>query len=31
MHNVSLSGGVEVHFGGPRRTYFPYHGGGMIW
>jgi len=31
MHNVSLSFGVEVHFGGPRRTYFPYHGGGMIW
>ena len=31
MHNLSLSVGVEVHFGGPRQTYFPYHGGGMIW
>ncbi|MCA9142313.1 MAG: hypothetical protein H6821_15320 [Planctomycetaceae bacterium] len=31
MHNVSLSFGVEAHFGGPRNTYFPYHGGGMIW
>ena len=31
MHNLSLSFGVEVHFGGPRSTYFPYHGGGMIW
>ena len=31
MHNVSLSFGVEVHFGGPRSTYFPYHGGGLIW
>ena len=31
MHNLSLSFGVEVHFGGPRNTYFPYHGGGMIW
>lgn len=31
MHNLSVSFGVEVHFGGPRRTYFPYHGGGTIW
>ncbi|MBC8356467.1 MAG: hypothetical protein H8E66_31185 [Planctomycetes bacterium] len=31
MHNLSLSVGVEVHFGGPRKTYFPYHGGGKIW
>ncbi|MDA1054750.1 MAG: hypothetical protein O3C40_30350 [Planctomycetota bacterium] len=31
MHNLSFSVGVEVHFGGPRQTYFPYHGGGMIW
>ncbi len=31
MHNLSATVGVEVHFGGPRRTYFPYHGGGTIW
>ena len=31
MHNLSLSVGVEMHFGGPRRTYFPYHSGGIIW
>ncbi|MBI2477208.1 MAG: hypothetical protein HYV60_00710 [Planctomycetia bacterium] len=31
MHNLSLSFDVEVHFGGPRSTYFPYHGGDMIW
>ncbi|MEX0818612.1 MAG: hypothetical protein WD070_03435 [Pirellulaceae bacterium] len=31
MHNLSFSIGVEVHFGGPRRTYFPYHEGGVIW
>jgi hypothetical protein len=31
MHNLSFTCGVEVHFGGPRPTYFPYHAGGMIW
>lgn len=31
MHNLSFTVGVEVHFGGPRQTYFPYHGGGTIW
>jgi len=24
MHNLSITGGVEVHFGGWRRRYFPY-------
>jgi len=31
MHNVAVTAGVEVHFGGPRRSYFPYHPGGVIW
>lgn len=31
MHNVSATFDVEVHFGGPRKTYFPYHAGGLIW
>jgi hypothetical protein len=31
MHSLSWSLGVEVHFGGPRRTYYPYHAGGLIW
>ncbi|MCA9118977.1 MAG: hypothetical protein KDB11_02270 [Planctomycetales bacterium] len=31
MHNLSVSCGVEVHFGGPRQTYYPYHAGGIIW
>jgi hypothetical protein len=31
MHNFSWTAGVEVHFGGPRRGYFPYHPGGFIW
>lgn len=25
MHNVSFSGGVEYHFGGHRRTYWPWN------
>ena len=31
MHNVSLTAGVEVHFGGPRRSYFPYDAGAFLW
>lgn len=31
MHNLSLTAGVEVHFGGRRRSYFPYHPGGVLW
>ena len=25
MHNVSLTGGIEVHFGGWRRAYYPWN------
>jgi hypothetical protein len=31
MHNVSLTGGVEVRFGGPRISYYPYHGDVHLW
>lgn len=31
MHDLSLTVGVEVHFGGRRRSYFPYHPGGVLW
>jgi hypothetical protein len=31
MHNVSLTAGVEVHFGGPRVSYYPFHPGGIVW
>ena len=31
MHNVSLSAGIEVHFGGRRASYFPWYPGGQIW
>ena len=27
MHNVSFSFGVDIHFGGRRRSYFPWHPG----
>jgi len=31
MHNLSWTVGIEVHFGGPRRGYYPYHAGGYLW
>jgi hypothetical protein len=31
MHNLAISGDVEVHFGGPRWSYFPYHGSIHLW
>ena len=31
MHNVSLTGGVEVHFGGERTSYYPYYPGMHLW
>ncbi len=31
MHNLSFSAGVEVHFGGTRRSYFPYDAAGALW
>jgi len=31
MHNVSLTGGVEVRFGGTRTSYFPWNPGVHIW
>jgi len=31
MHNVSLTGGVEVRWGGARPSYFPYHGSLHVW
>jgi hypothetical protein len=31
MGNFSLTGGVEVRFGGTRRHYWPYHPGGHLW
>ncbi len=27
MHNLSLTFGVEIHFGGRRRSYYPWHPG----
>jgi hypothetical protein len=31
MHNLSLSSGVEVHFGGSRRSYFPWNPSASLW
>ncbi|MDP6558333.1 MAG: hypothetical protein QGF59_06425 [Pirellulaceae bacterium] len=31
MHNVALTVGVEVHFGGTRVSYFPYRSGQHLW
>lgn len=31
MHNISITAGVEIHYGGRRRSYFPYHPGGVLW
>lgn len=30
MHNISLTCGVEIHFGRPPRSYYPYHPGGYL-
>ena len=30
LHNVSLSVGAEVHFGGSRKSYYPHHPGGFL-
>jgi len=30
MHNVSLAAGVEVRFGGNRKSYYPHHPGGFL-
>jgi hypothetical protein len=27
MDNISLSAGIEWHYGGPRKSYFPWNGG----
>ena len=31
MHNLSCTCGVEVHFGGSRRSYFPWNPGAQLW
>lgn len=31
MHNIALTAGVEVHFGGSRVGYFPYRSGLHLW
>jgi len=31
MHNLTLTGGVEVRFGGSRRAYWPYNPGRHYW
>ena len=31
MHNLSVTGDVEIHFGGRRLSYFPYHGSVHLW
>jgi hypothetical protein len=31
QHNLSITGGVEVRFGGPRRSYFPYNPSRHLW
>jgi hypothetical protein len=31
LHHVSLTGGVEIRFGGPRRAYWPWNPGRHYW
>lgn len=31
MHNVTLVGGVDIHFGGHRRSYWPWNPNTFIW
>jgi hypothetical protein len=31
MHNIALTVGVEVHFGGSRVGYYPYRSGQHLW
>lgn len=31
MHNASLTAGVEVHFGGTRKSYWPWHPDRHLW
>jgi hypothetical protein len=31
QHNLSITGGVEVRFGGSRRSYFPYNPSRHLW
>ena len=30
MHNFSLAIGVDAHFGGIRKSYYPHHPGGFL-
>ena len=31
MHNITLTGGVEVRFGGPRKSYWPWNPDRYLW
>ncbi|HID75185.1 MAG TPA: hypothetical protein EYP56_04220 [Planctomycetaceae bacterium] len=31
LHNFSISGGIEVRFGGPRKAYWPWNPGRHYW
>ena len=31
MNNLSLTGGIELRFGGPRRNYYPYQASPRVW